>query len=330
MRINFTYRKTAQIEEYLKQLEVNRRLVELLPKVPQLEENIRRESLLKSSLFSARIEGNKLELKDIKYSQENSKNFTKIEVFNILRALRFLNSKKVPKKLTETFILELHKLALRGISSSIGQFRKKRGAIFNQAGQIVYLAPPAPEVPALIKKLVEKINSSKDAGPVKAAIGHFCFEKIHPFLDGNGRVGRLLSTFILRDSGFEFRGLVSFEEYLEKNRQQYYDRLSSTNKDMTAFIEFFLKALVVQTDSAINNLKETREGLPEDNLLPRRKEILQIIRDHQMISFDSIKRRFLKVSESTLHYDLKQLMKEGFIRKLGSTRGVLYTACKVE
>ena len=63
---------------------------------------------------------------------------------------------------------------------------------------------------------------------------------------------------------------------------------------------------------------------PEDTLLPRRQEILAIIRDHKLISFDFLKRRFYKVPASSLHYDLKMLQKKGFIKKLGVTRGVLY------
>jgi hypothetical protein len=62
----------------------------------------------------------------------------------------------------------------------------------------------------------------------------------------------------------------------------------------------------------------------ELHLLPRRAEILGIVRDHKMVTFDTIRRRFIPVAISTLHYDLQQLMKVGLIRKLGSTRGALY------
>lgn len=62
----------------------------------------------------------------------------------------------------------------------------------------------------------------------------------------------------------------------------------------------------------------------EDNLLPRRAEIIAIIRDHQMVSFNFLSRRFPGIPTSTLHYDLKQLVKGGFINKLGSTNGALY------
>ena len=69
------------------------------------------------------------------------------------------------------------------------------------------------------------------------------------------------------------------------------------------------------------------EGNPltrEDFLLPRRREVLEIIKDHKIVSFDFIRRRFVAVPDSTLHYDLKHLMNRGFIKKLGATRGVVY------
>lgn len=62
-------------------------------------------------------------------------------------------------------------------------------------------------------------------------------------------------------------------------------------------------------------------------LLPRRREIIEIIRDHEMVSFDFIRRRFMAISKETIHYDLQQLIKIGLIRKLGKTRGVRYQAC---
>lgn len=311
----------------LQNLEVLRRLIELLPKLPHIEENLRRESLLESSLFSARIEGNKLKLEDIDFVsiKKETNDIAKIEVSNILKALEFLLSKKTLKKLTKNTILKLHKFVLGNISSSAGCWRHEPSAIFNQAGVAIYLPPPPDEVSHLVEELIEKINSSREPGPVKSALFHFAFEKIHPFLDGNGRVGRLLSTLILKNSGFGFRGLVSLEEYLEKNRQVYYDLMSIGKKDITDFVNFFLDGLKIKAEAAIEKLKDVKRELPEDSLLPRRREILEIVKDHKAVSFNFLKRRFVKVPDSSLHYDLKQLLRAGFIRKLGTTRGVIYT-----
>ena len=326
MRLDYRYRKTKKIKDCFQRLEIARKVIDLLPQLPHIERNLRRQSLLKSSLFSARIEGNKLDYEDIRFASERSKtkNLEKIEVFNILDALRWLYSPQSLKKLSKGFILRLHKIVMRDISPSPGVFRKEASAIFNQAGIAVYVPPPPNEIFQLIEKLISCINSSSTPPSIKAALFHFTFEKIHPFLDGNGRVGRLLSTFILKQDRFDFRGLVSLEEYFEKNRQLYYDLPAITKTDITRFVEFFLEGLAEQAEKTIADLKDIKEERPEDTLLPRRGEILAIIRDHEMVSFDFIKRRFFKVPDSTLHYDLRRLMEKGLIKKLGSTRAVRY------
>lgn len=326
MKLDYHYRQTSKIKEHVEQLSVLRKVIDLLPQLPHIEENLRRESLLKSSLFSARIEGNKLRLEDVNFVslEKPTKDVAKIEVTNLLKALHWIYG-LAPKKLSPTTILKLHKFSLGGISSDAGHLRKEPSAIFNQAGIAVYLPPLPSEVPNLFKQLVKSINLSKEPGPVKAAISHFTFEKIHPFLDGNGRAGRLLSTLILKNSGFGFRGLVSLEEYLENKRQTYYDLLGQNNKDITSFVEFFLEGLKVQAEKAMEKISSAKKEMPEDSLLPRRREILEIVRNQKMVSFDFLKRRFQKIPDSTLHYDLGQLQKEGFIKKLGTSRGALYT-----
>lgn len=144
-------------------------------------------------------------------------------------------------------------------------------------------------------------------------------------MDGNGRVGRALTTYILKKKGYGFQGLVSLEEYLDQNKSDYYDLLDSGKLNITPFIEFFLQALTFQAKKALEEIKTKPYGdTDEDSLLPRRKEILDIIRDHKMVNFDLLRRRFMSVAQSTLHYDLKMLLKQNLIKKMGMTRGVYY------
>jgi len=327
MELNYRYQKNKKIEGFLRRIEVAKGIIEFLPQLPSVERNLRRKSLLKSSLFSARIEGNELNYGEVRLGGARLKtdNLEKIEVFNIFKALSWIYSSRSPKKLTKDLILKLHKITMKNLSFSINAFRKEPSAIFNQAGVAVYVAPSPSKVPFLMRELIEQANCSKESFPVKAAMFHFAFEKIHPFLDGNGRVGRLLAVFILKQGGFDFRGLLSLEEYFEKNRELYYRLLAINKKDIAAFVEFFLEAIAQQAEKTIAGLKEIRQEQPEDSLLPRRREILEIIKDHEVVSFDFIRRRFFKIAKSTLHYDLRKLTERGFIKKLGSTRGARYS-----
>lgn len=325
MKLDYKYRSTKTLENFLHQLDVNRKLIDLLPQLPRVEENLRRKSLLKSSLYSARIEGNSLTIDRVSDKHKDSESISKKEVVNIFDALRFIYLQSSRLTITLTTLLTLHKYALNDISDQAGRLRSEPSAIFNQAGIAVYMTPPPSEIKTLLPILIKIANSDENPGPINAAICHFAFEKIHPFLDGNGRVGRLFSTLILKNAGYGYRGIVSFEQYLEDQREGYYGHLLSNGKDITEFVEFFLEALYVGSEKAIESIKNVKSEVQEDSLLPRRREILEIVRDHQMVTFDFIKRRFVRIPVSTLHFDLKALIRGGFIKKLGSTRGVVYT-----
>lgn len=319
------YGQTRKIPKLLTEIEALRIVFNTLPSLPHVEENLRREALLKSSLFSARIEGNSLTLEEVSLMPKSppKRDIAKLEIFNLLRAYKYVYSGKIPKKNSIKFILQLHKLVMQGITVGAGHLRDGPGAIFNQAGVAIYLAPSHSKVRQLMGEVVEMTNSPRYSIPVSAAITHFLFEKIHPFFDGNGRVGRLLSAYVLKNGGYGFKGLVSFEEFIDKNRETYYQTLEQGN-DATAFAEFFLESLIAQAKSTLDQLKETKEELPEDMLLPRRKEILNVIRNHPYCSFNLISRRFPAVNPKTLHYDLNQLQRSGFVQKIGVSRGSVY------
>src|SRR3989344_4568480 len=318
------YTKTARIRKLLQNLNTFKAAFSLVPITPKLSLNIRRTSLLKSSLFSARIEGNPLKLEDItQRTLRQPTSLKKREIVNILRALEFIYSKS-PKIMTLDLLKQLHTIVLANISSEAGQFRTEVSAIFNMASVAIYLTPPPNKINELISVWSQWCNTNSEPGPIQAALAHFGFEKIHPFLDGNGRVGRLIMSWILTQSGYDFGGVVSFEEYLDEHRQEDYDGLNTNINDITEFVEFFLVAYEAQVQKALELIKNPPPQI-QSNLLPRRQEILDTIRDHNLVSFDFIWRRFQAVPKSTLHNDLKQLIKGSFIKKLGTTRGVVYT-----
>lgn len=285
--------------------------------------NIKRQSILKSSLFSARIEGNNLTLDNLQ--SESSQNQKKIEVFNILKALNLVLEKKT-KNITLRQILELHEITMHNLSENPGRFRQEVSAIFNTAGIAVYMPPPPSQIQLLMEKLLKFLNSDKERfTPIKACLSHFVFEKIHPFIDGNGRVGRLLLQSILNKGGYGMRGMLSLEEYLDSHRSLYYNGLENSEKGVTDYLEFMLEAISITAKTAKNKIIQKREFISSDFLLPRRAEILAIIKDHRLVNFDQIRRRFFAVNERTLRYDLKKLADGGFIIKLGTTKGVCYS-----
>lgn len=329
MTIPPKYRLTKTIVSLLNQLEKLKTTLDLLPVNKKLEAYHRKKSILKSALYSARIEGNPLTETDI--TSHNAQPRDKLESSNLSRAIEFVLRPSWKKPLVADDLKRLHRLVLNGLSDNAGFLRQEPSAIFNSAGITVYICPSPAEVKTLLKKLLSYINrKTLDPVPVKALLSHLVFEKIHPFLDGNGRVGRLLIHLILKKWRWDLRGLASFEQYLDRYRQQYYDLLSISGKDATEFVEFFLKSLLWSIKQAIKVRKTTAPDKLSggENLSPRRLEILNIIRDHRQISLDFLHRRFAEISPRLLRYDLKKLQAVNLIKKLGVTRGALYETVK--
>lgn len=315
---SFKWEISDRTHQLIIELEAIKLNFDVLKLSPRHEENLRKTALLKSAVFSTRIEG-----------FPDTMSSPKLESQNLVRAYRLINSERAPQKPSVSFIRELHSITLDKISSNAGRWRTEEWGIFNEAGVAVYKAPIYIAIPDLMEGLVNYINNLTDHVGIRAAVAQFIFEKIHPFADGNGRVGRLISAHVLAESGHGFRGLAPFEEYIDAHRLDYYDTLTP-DRNISSFIEFFLEAVVFQSKKILTSLSEPHIELPEDDLSLRQQEILATIRDHPYSSFDFIQRRFMSIKSSTLHYDLKQLIKFGFIKKNQRTRGVTYLETKKE
>jgi Fic family protein len=318
------YILTNSITECLGSIEAARQVIETYPLPPEIETNIRRQSILRSSLFSARIEGNPLTMDD--YTNKPSGDQKKREVMNILKGLHFVHE-RVARDLTVNAILQIHAVVMDGLidKSHCGKFRTEVSAIFNSAGFAIYMPPPPRQVPKLVERMIAYSNNPKEQFiPIRAVLTHYIFEKIHPFLDGNGRVGRLVMQAVLGKGGYGMKGLLAIEEYLDEHRSAYYRALEESERDVTGYVEFMLEALATSADIAKNQVISKQQAEVSDYLLPRRAEILHIIRDHKIVNFDMIQRRFVAINERTLRYDLKKLCDAGLVRKRGTTKGVYY------
>lgn len=291
-----------------------------------VKENIQRISLLKSSLFSARIEGNPLKMSDFDFERGNDGQ-KKQEIFNILEAINFID-KNQSKIISIDTLLKLHSLVLQDIDQNAGHLRAEVSAIFNETGVAVYMPPPPTEIVKLLNELISYINAKNEFPLLVTFVSHLIFEKIHPFLDGNGRVGRLLISAILKAKGWDFTFTVPFEEYLDSHKEEYYFYLGSGLQNTEDYLVFMLKAFYEQIQKIKEQIKEETAQKAHPFLPPRQEEIFNIIGDHVIVSFDMIRRRFLQVPPRTLRYDLKKLLDYKLIEKSGETKGSYYRVKK--
>ena len=213
---------------------------------------------------------------------------------------------------------------MKNIVSDAGRIRTEISAIFNQAGVAVYVPPPPNRILKLLDELLIYVNSEEKFPLIVAFIAHLIFEKIHPFLDGNGRVGRLLISVILKSKGWDFAFAVPFEEYLDEHKDEYYFHLDQGLQNTNDYLEFMLDAFYKQIGRIRSQIDEEIAKEAHPFLPPRQEEVLSIIKDQIIVSFDMIRIRFIQVPERTLRYDLKKLLDRKLIEKSGETRGRYY------
>lgn len=309
---NYHWNRSEKIQKLLIELDALKLLFETLPQLPHVEEKLRRMSLLKSSVYSARIEG-----------FDDTEINPKLESQNLLDIYEKIYLQKYPNELNLSLIKDFHKQVLKNIADG-GHLRTEPWAIFDQSGNAIAMTPLASELPRLMDEYLKFINSLTEPIALTAAVAQFIFEKIHPLPDGNGRVGRLISMFLLHKGGYSFKSQIPLEEYIENHRDSYYSALIPS-KNITEFIEFFLIALTEQGKVTLQKIQGGSEvSDPRLTMSLRQEEIYEIVKDHPNCSFDFIKRRFLSVSSPTLYRDLAHLIKNNLIIRRGATTSAVY------
>jgi len=226
---------------------------------------IRREAVL-----SSRIEGTMASLSDLflyEITGKEPEDHMRIrEVRNYVRATTFSLKKLKKNGITAELVKFAHKkllTAVRGEDRFPGNLRAIQNWIGPPQSAIedaVFVPPPYEMVPDLLLDFEDFIqNPPKDIPPlVQCALIHYQFETIHPFLDGNGRIGRLLITLFLHDRGILPQPLLYLSAYLEKNKKEYGDRLTAVrvSSDFRGWLEFFLKGVSIQAKEAIENVEQ--------------------------------------------------------------------------
>jgi Fic family protein len=317
---------TTKFKEQIQQLDILRQTLINIPLAAKQAQHVFHRQLFKSSLFSARIEGNLLTMADEPAINLNNPQQKKsLELANIASAYQRLT--KIDQ-LDLSELKALHHSIMKDLSPNAGQLRGEASAIFDQHGNIVYLTPEPSTAKEMLEVLFTQLNSLADglAEQLNLIINcHYYFEKIHPFVDGNGRTGRALMHWQFKKYRLFGDYLLPLEEYFDNHREAYYFHLEKNTTNTKAFYQFFLDSIIWSLTKQLEEIKNLSLDKPQTGLLPRRQEILDIITDHPYCSADFIARRFPTMSSRTIQYDLAQLVKEKLITKHGQTKGVVYS-----
>ena len=302
--------------------------------VPDVDLFIRMH-VIKEATTSSRIEGIQTQIDDVLLNEKDitpEKKNDWNEVQNYIAAMNSAVAKLAKLPVSSRLIRQAHKILLentRGKNKLPGEFRSSQnwigGATLKDA---VFIPPHHNDVPSLLSDLEIFLNDQQMNIPhlIKIAIAHYQFETIHPFLDGNGRVGRLLITLYLVANDLLAKPTLYLSDFFEKNRQLYYDNLNNVRvaDNLTQWIKFFLNAVIqtaatgINTFQAIVKLKrdiEDKKIITLGKKLPLAKTFIDFLYTSPIVSLPSLVDQ-LGVSKQTANLLIKDFVNLGILKEI--------------
>ena len=278
---------------------------------------LRKQNRIKTIHSSLSIEGNTLSEEQITALLENKRVVgPQKDLLEVLNAIKVYEGLSQFDPLSKRSFLAAHRVLMDGLMEKPGRFRTSNVGIV-QGSKVAHLAPPAGNVDHLMSELFQYLKEEGELVLVKSCVFHYELEFIHPFLDGNGRMGRLWQTIILMQAYpiFEY---LPFETMIRQTQEEYYASLSESDKagKSTVFIEYMLKII----DRAL------AEQLDFRNRTFTSKDRLEYFLSQGVTEFS--RKDYLKVfkdlSTATASRDLKEGVESGLLEKEGDKRNTVY------
>jgi len=278
---------------------------------------LRKQNRIKTIHASLKIEGNTLTENKITALLENKRVIgSQKEIKEVLNAIEIYENLEKFNPNNEKSFLKAHSSLMNNLIENAGKYRKQ-GVGIVKGSKIEHLAPPYENIPYLMKNLFQYLKKSEEIELIKSCVFHYEMEFIHPFLDGNGRMGRLWQALILMGqySVFEY---IPFETLISKDQEKYYSALSESDKSgkSTKFIEYMLNVI----DTSISDLlKYNNRTMNEKDRLDyfislnksefSRKDYMDIFKD---------------ISSATASRDLKKGLEIEIFEKIGERNKTIY------
>ena len=302
------------------------------------------------AVISSRIEGTHASLIDLfTYETAQLSIFEKTddirEVHNYVRAMEYGLERLKTLPVSLRLIRELHAILtenVRGGTLTPGEFRLSQnwiGPFGSNPTTAMFVPPPVDEMVRALDKFEKFIHTDTEI-PVLVRIGmiHYQFEAIHPFLDGNGRVGRLLIVLLLSEWGLLTHPLLNLSTYIERYRQQYYDLLLRVSQegDWEAWLDFFLRGVSEQARESIMRMERLQEvrnqyqAIVEHSRNPARMSgMVDFLFSRPIVSVKQVSES-LAVPKKTAKDYLDKLQRAGVVREItGYARNRLFQADEI-
>jgi len=278
---------------------------------------LRKRNRIRTIQASLAVEGNTMSIDQITAILENKRVLGPAkDILEVTNALEMYGQLQKFNPYSEKSFLQAHKTLLKGLIKNAGRYRNSGVGIVKNT-RIAHVAPPAGNVPYLMKDLFTYIKKTDEPALIKSCVFHYELEFIHPFSDGNGRMGRLWQTLLLMHQ-YPVFDFLPFETLISKHQKKYYLALSNSDKqgESTIFISFMLNIL----SESLDELLTERTGLITND------ERMRIFLETGVKGFTrkDYMNFFKAISSATASRDLRQAVKEGLIKKMGDKNKTTY------
>lgn len=281
---------------------------------------LRKENKIQTVHHSLAIEGNSLNEAQITAILENKRVIgPKNQIIEVQNALALYEDLKTYNPTKEKDLLTAHKVLMKNLIPNAGKYRSTPVGIL-KGTKVSHIAPQASQVPRLMGKLFEFLNKDKETPwMIKACVFHYELEFIHPFADGNGRMGRLWQQILLMKQSpvFEY---ISAESIIHKKQKEYYEILEKCDKygDSTDFIEFSLQNILKSLESYAVTYQPTKPKISD-----RIKQAIEHFGNKSFSRKDYL--NFHKgLSTATASRDLQQAVESGLLTRIGDKSQAVY------
>ena len=279
---------------------------------------LRKRNRIKTIQSSLEIEGNTMTEEQITALINNKRVLAPekdiLEVKNAIITYEQLDTFK-PYNLNS--LLKAHRLLMNGLVDNAGKLRSK-GVGIVKGSETIHVAPPADRVKSLIEELLDYAANDKDLLLIKSCVFHYEFEFIHPFIDGNGRMGRLWQTVLLRQQ-YPVFDYLPIEALIRNQQLNYYNVLAKADKlgESTPFIEFMLTIIEQALEGLLSTQPITLKG--EDRI-----QLFKTIIGGNTFSRKDYMRHFKDIASATASRDLREGTEKNILEKTGDGRLTMY------
>ena len=252
----------------------------------------------------------------------------KTEVKNCINVLRWVMDHK-KNTLTFARILALHAQMTKGLlpADRCGRWRRVQNYVINARRQIIFTPPLPKDVPARMRELLTwLLKAGKEHSVVRSAIFHHQFVAVHPFVDGNGRMARALSQWVLLQGGYDPAHSLGLDEYFAADRAKYYQMIHETHDmdgDYTHWIEYFAWGLFKSMEKLAERLRSVKTD--EGEWTPRQRELLVLLNKRGVLGSGDICRA-MNINRARVNQLISPLVAVGVVVKEGHTRSTRYRA----